>query len=84
MRRKKFCAHKIYNRKVNTLPTTSLTDSVPIDIIFVSPQLQNITWGRWIKIEDSIGDHRSLYIDIPIQIYLVKILSIFIGTQPND
>ena len=56
----------IYNRKDNILPPTSLTGRVPIDSIFVSPQLQNITRGGWINIEGQKGDHRSLYIDIPI------------------
>ena len=57
---------KIYSKKDTVLPPTSLTGSVPIDSIFVSPQLENITRGGWLKIEDSIGDHRSLYIDLPM------------------
>ena len=61
---------KIYSKKNTTLPSTSLTGSVPIDSIFVSPQLENITRGGWLKIEESVGDHRSLYINLPMSILL--------------
>ena len=47
-----------------------VTGSFPIDSIFVSPQLQNITRGGWIKIEDSVGDHRALFIDLPTKTLL--------------
>ena len=58
---------KIYAKRNSTLPPTSLTTgSVPIDIIFVSLQLENISRGGLHGIENSIGDHRTLYIDIPI------------------
>ena len=43
---------------------------IPIYSIFVSPQLQKITRGGWIRIEDSVGDHRALFIDIPIKTLL--------------
>jgi len=35
----------IYQKKKTRLPPTSLTGSVPIDSIFVSSQLQDITRG---------------------------------------
>ena len=60
----------IYQKKKTSLPPTSLTGSVPIDSIFVSTQLQDITRGGWIQIEKSIGDHRALFIDIPIHLLL--------------
>ena len=56
---------EIHANPKTSLPATSLTGSVPIDSIFVSPQLRNITRGGWIRIEESIGDHRALFIDIP-------------------
>ena len=60
----------MYKKNNTILPATSLTGSVPIDSIFVSPQLQKITRGGWIRIEDSVGDHRALFIDIPIKTLL--------------
>lgn len=52
---------------------TSLTGSVPIDSILVSPQLRQIIRSGWIQmIEKSIGDHRSLFIDVPIHLLLGK------------
>lgn len=48
------------------LPPTSLTGSCPIDSIFVSKQLQHINRGGWLKHGETVGDHRALYIDIPI------------------
>ena len=59
-----------YQKKDTILPSTSLTDSNPIDAIFVSPQLRDITRGGWIQVEKSIGDHRALFIDIPIKTLL--------------
>ena len=59
-----------YQKKDQTLPATSLTGSCPIDSIFVSASLQNIVRGGWIRLEDSIGDHRSIFIDIPTKILL--------------
>jgi len=47
----------MYQKNDTMLPPTSLTGSVPIDAIFVSPQLQEITRGGWIQIENIIGDH---------------------------
>ena len=52
------------------LPPTSLTGSVPIDGIFVSPALQHISKGGWMSIDDSVGDHRALFIDIPLKLLL--------------
>ena len=52
------------------LPPTSLTGSVPIDGIFVSPALQHISKGGWMSIDESIGDHRALFIDIPLKVLL--------------
>ena len=60
----------IYQNDGDTLPSTSLTGSYPIDAIFVSPQLQQIVRGGWIQVEKSIGDHRALFIDIPIKTLL--------------
>ena len=60
----------IHQKRNEKLPPTSLTGSFPIDSIFVSPQLQNITRGGWIKIEDSVGDHRALFIDLPTKTLL--------------
>ena len=59
-----------YQKKDTMLPSTSLTGSNPIDAIFVSSQLRDITRGGWIKVEKSIGDHRALFIDIPIKTLL--------------
>ena len=59
-----------YQQKNTILPPTSLTGSNPIDSIFVSPQLRNIIRGGWIQVEKSIGDHRALFIDIPIETIL--------------
>ena len=58
---------EMYSKKNQILPPTSLTGSVPIDSIFVSPNMKNIVRGGWIQVEKSVGDHRSLYIDIPIK-----------------
>ena len=60
----------IHQIPCTSLPSTSLTGSYPIDGIFVSRTLQNITRGGWLTLEDSIGDHRSLFIDIPIKLLL--------------
>ena len=60
----------IYQKDNTTLPPTSLTGSNPIDSIFVSPQLQDIVRGGWIQVEKSIGDHRALFIDVPIETIL--------------
>ena len=60
----------IHQKHCISLPSTSLTGSYPIDGIFVSRTLQNITRGGWLTLEDSIGDHRSLFIDIPIKLLL--------------
>ena len=59
-----------YQKKNAILPSTSLTGSNPIDAIFVSPQLCDITRGGWIQVEESIGYHRALFIDIPIKTLL--------------
>ena len=59
-----------YAKKGQSLPATSLTGSKPIDSIFVSASLQNIIRGGWIRLEDSIGDHRAIFIDIPTQTLL--------------
>ena len=59
-----------YAMKNQQLPATSLTGSKPIDSIFVSASLQNIIRGGWIRVEDSIGDHRAIFIDIPTQVLL--------------
>ena len=60
----------IYHDNKSKLPPTSLTGSVPIDAIFVSPQLRNIAKGGWISIGESVGDHRALFIDLPLQMLL--------------
>ena len=60
----------IYQKDTTILPSTSLTGSNPIDAIFVSPQLQDIVRGGWIQVEKSIGDHRALFVDIPIKTIL--------------
>jgi len=61
----------IYQKDTSILPPpTSLTGSDPIDAIFVSPQLQDIVRGGWIQVEKSIGDHRTLFVDIPIETIL--------------
>ena len=60
----------LYSNNNTTLPPTSLTGSVPIDSIFVSQNLQHISKGGWIRIEESIGNHRALFIDIPAQTLL--------------
>ena len=52
------------------LPPTSLTGSAPIDGIFVSPALQHISKGGWMSIDESVGDHRALFIDIPLKLLL--------------
>jgi len=61
---------EMYSKKHQILPPTSLTGSVPIDSIFVSSNMKDIIRGGWIQVEKSIGDHRSLYIDVPIKILL--------------
>jgi len=48
-------------------PPTSKTGSCPIDAIFVSAPLVNITRGGYLKLGQGIGDHRPLFFDIPIQ-----------------
>ena len=60
----------LYSNSHTTLPPTSSTGSVPIDSIFVSQNLQHISKGGWIRIEESIGNHRALFIDIPTKILL--------------
>ena len=59
-----------YAKKNQPLPATSLTGSKPIDSIFVSTSFQNIIRGGWIRVEDSIGDHRAIFIDLPTQVLL--------------
>ena len=49
-------------------PPTSKTGSTPIDSIFVSRPLQHIQKGGWLKLGKGVGDHRPLYIDIPVKI----------------
>ena len=58
---------ELHHNGISKLPPTSLTGSVPIDGIFVSSQLRHIAKGCWISINESIGDHRALFIDIPLQ-----------------
>ena len=60
----------IYHDNKSKLPPTSLTGSVPIDAIFVSPQLRSIAKGGWISISESVGYHRALFIDLPLQMLL--------------
>ena len=55
-----------YQHDTDSLPATSSTGSVPIDAIFVSHQIKHITRGGWLKHGETVGDHRPLYIDIPI------------------
>ena len=55
-----------YQNNNDTLPATSSTGSVPIDSIFVSQQLRHISRGGWLKHGETVGDHRPLYIDIPV------------------
>ena len=55
-----------YQNAHTSLPATSSTGSVPIDSIFVSQQLRHITRGGWLKHGETVGDHRPIYIDIPI------------------
>ena len=40
------------------------------DAIFVSPQLRSIAKGAWISISESVGYHRALFIDLPLQMLL--------------
>ena len=49
------------------LPPTHEHGSFPIDAIFVSYRLLDITCGGWLKFGDGVGDHRPLYIDIPVK-----------------
>jgi len=49
-------------------PPTSKTGSTPIDSIFVSRPLQHIHKGGWLKLGKGVGDHRPLYIDIPVRV----------------
>ena len=49
-------------------PPTSKTGSTPIDSIFVSRPLQHIQKGGWSKLGKGVGDHRPLYIDIPVKV----------------
>ena len=65
----------IHQQNCTSLPSTSLTGSYPIDGIFVSRNLQHITRGGWLTLEDSIGDHRSLFIDILINLLLGEPIS---------
>ena len=59
-----------YQTESCSLPPTSLTGSVPIDSIFVSQQLRHIQQGGWLKQGETVGDHRPLYVDIPIMTIL--------------
>ena len=52
------------------LPPISLTESVPIDGIFVSSQLRHIAKGGWISINESKGGHCTLFINLPLQTLL--------------
>jgi len=59
-----------YAKKNQQLPATSLTGSKPIDSIFVSASFQNIIRGGWIRVKDSIEDHRAIFINIATQVLL--------------
>ena len=48
-------------------PRTNQMGVHPIDGIFVSPALNNATRGGWLKFGEGIGDHRPLFVDIPIK-----------------
>ena len=61
---------KLHHDVISPLSPTSLTESVPIHRIFVSIQLQNIAKVGWISVNESIGDHHALFIDLPLQILL--------------
>jgi len=63
---------KMYSKKNQIHPPTSLTGIIPIDSIFVSSNMKNVVHGGWrIQVEKSLGD-RSLYIDIQIKSLLGK------------
>ena len=75
---------ELHHDGISKIPPTSLTGSVPIDGIFVSYLLRYIVKGGWIGINDSLGDHRALFIVIPLQILLDKNPLIFIDIQQKD
>ena len=50
-----------------TPPNNTQTGTHPVDGIFISPALHQITRTGWLKFGAGIGDHRALYVDIPIQ-----------------
>ena len=54
----------------NVPPTYHRNNTYPIDSVFVSRKLQHITAGGWLRFGEGIGDHRVIYIDIPMQLLL--------------
>ena len=55
---------------ISKLPPTSLIGSVSIYKIFESSQLRHIAIRGLISINESLGDHCALFIDIPLQTLL--------------
>ena len=54
----------------NAPPTYHRNNSYPIDSVFVSKRLRHITYGGWLRFGEGIGDHRVIYIDLPVQLLL--------------
>ena len=51
-------------------PTYHRNHTYPIDSVFVSQRLRHIDMGGWLCFGEGIGDHRAIFLDIPIQILL--------------
>ena len=61
---------ELHHDCISSLLPISLIGSVPIDGIFVSPQLQHTTKGDRISINEGIDDHLDLFIDLLLKILL--------------
>ena len=61
---------ELHHDGISKLPSISPTSSLPIDWIFVSSHLRHTAKRGWISINESIGDHCALFIDISLQTLL--------------
>ena len=57
-------------QRLDKLPPTNNTGSKPIDSIFVSADLMDISRGGWLEFGEGFSDHRVLYFDISMHLLL--------------
>lgn len=57
-------------QRLDKLPPTNSRGSKPIDSIFVSADLMDISRGGWLKFREGFSDHRVLFFDISMHLLL--------------